>query len=94
MKQTVHPQDAGRKFPDTDADIIVVDPPRSGLSEDVIDQLSDQPARAIAYVSCDPATLARDIARFEERDTFEAAKQSSSLSTSSRRASIARRWHC
>ncbi len=66
--------DAGREFPDTDADIIVVDPPRSGLSEDVIDQLSDQPARAIAYVSCDPATLARDIARFEERDTFEAAK--------------------
>jgi len=62
--------DAGREFPDTDADIIVVDPPRAGLAEDVVKQLSAQPARAIAYVSCDPATLARDIARFEEAGTF------------------------
>ena len=62
--------DAGREFPDTDADVIVVDPPRAGLAEDVVRQLSEQPARAIAYVSCDPATLARDIARFEEAGTF------------------------
>lgn len=66
--------DAGREFPDTDADIIVVDPPRAGLAPSVIKQLSNQPARAIAYVSCDPATLARDIARFEEEDVFEAVK--------------------
>ncbi len=66
--------DAGREFPDTDADIIVVDPPRVGLAADVVHQLSEQPARAIAYVSCDPATLARDIARFEEEGTFEAKK--------------------
>ena len=66
--------DAGREFPDTDADIIVVDPPRAGLAADVVHQLSEQPARAIAYVSCDPATLARDIARFEEEGTFEAKK--------------------
>ena len=62
--------DAGREFPDTDADVIVVDPPRAGLAEDVVRQLSEQPARAIAYVSCDPATLARDIARFESEGTF------------------------
>ena len=62
--------DAGREFPETDADVIVVDPPRAGLAEDVVRQLSDQPARAIAYVSCDPATLARDIARFEEAGVF------------------------
>ena len=63
--------DAGLEFPDTDADVIVVDPPRAGLAEDVVTQLSDQPARAIAYVSCDPATLARDLARFEQIGTFE-----------------------
>jgi 23S rRNA (uracil1939-C5)-methyltransferase len=62
--------DAGREFPNTDADIIVVDPPRAGLAEDVVRQLSEQPARAIAYVSCDPATLARDIARFEDIGVF------------------------
>lgn len=62
--------DAGREFPDTDADVIVVDPPRAGLAEDVVAKLSEQPARRIAYVSCDPATLARDLARFEERGTF------------------------
>ena len=65
--------DAGLEFPDTDADVIVVDPPRAGLAEQVVSQLSDQPARAIAYVSCDPATLARDLARFEEKGTFEPA---------------------
>ena len=62
--------DAGREFPDTDADVIVVDPPRAGLAADVVAQLSEQPARAIAYVSCDPATLARDLARFEEAGVF------------------------
>lgn len=62
--------DAGREFPDTDADIIVVDPPRSGLAADVVSRLSEQPARAIAYVSCDPATLARDLGRFEEAGVF------------------------
>lgn len=65
--------DAGREFPDTEADVIVVDPPRAGLSADVVRRLSEQPARAIAYVSCDPATLARDLARFEEAGTFSPA---------------------
>lgn len=63
--------DAGREFPDDEADVIVVDPPRAGLAPEVVEQLGDQPARAIAYVSCDPATLARDLARFELDGTFE-----------------------
>ncbi len=62
--------DAGREFPEEPADIIVVDPPRAGLASEVIDQLSDQPARAIAYVSCDQATLARDLRRFMDKGTF------------------------
>ncbi|WP_235815037.1 23S rRNA (uracil(1939)-C(5))-methyltransferase RlmD [Olsenella massiliensis] len=62
--------DAGREFPDSKADLIVVDPPRAGLDEDVVTKLSKQPARAIAYVSCDPATLARDLARFREHGSF------------------------
>ena len=66
--------DAGREFPDTDADVIVVDPPRAGLDADVVRRLSEQPARAIAYVSCDPATLARDLARFDEIGVFAPAR--------------------
>lgn len=57
-----------------DADVVVVDPPRAGLERSVVDALSDAPARAIAYVSCDPATLARDLAAFRENGTFAPVK--------------------
>jgi 23S rRNA (uracil1939-C5)-methyltransferase len=43
-------------------DLIVVDPPRSGLGKAVIDGLEKLGARSIIYVSCDPATLSRDLA--------------------------------
>lgn len=66
--------DAGREFPQTHADIIVVDPPRAGLAHDVVKQLSEQTARSIAYVSCDPATLARDIARFRAQGRYEVSR--------------------
>ncbi|MGB6194530.1 MAG: 23S rRNA (uracil(1939)-C(5))-methyltransferase RlmD [Terracidiphilus sp.] len=42
-------------------DLIVIDPPRSGLGAETTDQLSAIAAPAIVYVSCDPATLARDL---------------------------------
>ena len=43
------------------ADYIVVDPPRSGLGETLVQLLGDSKAPHITYVSCDPATLARDL---------------------------------
>jgi tRNA/tmRNA/rRNA uracil-C5-methylase (TrmA/RlmC/RlmD family) len=45
------------------ATLVVADPPRSGLAREVVDYLSTPAAGAVrfAYVSCDPATLARDI---------------------------------
>jgi 23S rRNA (uracil1939-C5)-methyltransferase len=43
------------------ADFVVVDPPRAGLSDAVLRSLSGMKARAITYVSCDPATAARDL---------------------------------
>ena len=45
------------------ADSIVVDPPRAGLEEDVVQSLTDLGSRSLVYVSCDPSTLARDLAK-------------------------------
>jgi tRNA/tmRNA/rRNA uracil-C5-methylase (TrmA/RlmC/RlmD family) len=43
------------------ARLVVADPPRAGLARSVIDDLSSGEAERFAYVSCDPATLARDL---------------------------------
>lgn len=47
-------------------DLAVVDPPRAGLGSDVIAGLKKVAPSRLAYVSCDPATLARDAARLTE----------------------------
>ena len=49
------------------ADVVVVDPPRKGLNSDAIEALTRFNPRRIVYVSCDPATLARDVALLKER---------------------------
>ncbi|QDK71253.1 23S rRNA (uracil(1939)-C(5))-methyltransferase RlmD [Lactococcus protaetiae] len=48
-------------------DIVFVDPPRKGLDETFIRAASETQARAIIYISCNPATFARDVVRFEEQ---------------------------
>lgn len=47
-------------------DVIVVDPPRKGLAESLIDSAAKMAPKKIVYVSCNPATLVRDVARFTE----------------------------
>ncbi len=49
------------------ADVVIVDPPRKGLNADTIEALSRFAPRRIVYVSCDPATLGRDVALLKER---------------------------
>ncbi len=51
---------------DTFADIVVLDPPREGARKIVVDAVVDLAPRAVAYVACDPAALARDVAYFTE----------------------------
>jgi 23S rRNA (uracil1939-C5)-methyltransferase len=45
-------------------DVVVVDPPRAGLERAALDALVSMRPAILAYVSCDPATLARDLKRF------------------------------
>ncbi|MGP4000358.1 class I SAM-dependent RNA methyltransferase [Streptomyces sp. 8N706] len=48
----------------TEADLVVLDPPRAGAGKPTVAHLSGLGARRIAYVACDPAALARDLAYF------------------------------
>ena len=48
-------------------DVICVDPPRKGLAPEVIDAMVRMGPQRIVYVSCDPATLGRDVKLLEQR---------------------------
>ncbi len=49
----------------TEVDIIVLDPPRAGAGQQTVTHLASLSPRRIAYVACDPAALARDLAYFK-----------------------------
>jgi len=49
------------------ADVVVLDPPRTGARRDVVEGIAGLGPRVVAYVACEPASLARDVAIFAER---------------------------
>ncbi len=45
-------------------DVVIVDPPRKGLAESLIESVAEMNPKRVVYVSCNPATLARDVKLF------------------------------
>ena len=56
---------------DKEYDTIIVDPPRSGLTNSVINDIFRLYPNKIVYVSCDPITLARDLKILKEKYNVE-----------------------
>ena len=66
-KQGIHP------------DVITVDPPRKGLNADTIEAICRMSPRRLVYVSCDPATLSRDISLLKEQGFHLQSAQAADL---------------
>ena len=60
-------------------DVITVDPPRKGLSADTIEAITRMDPKRLVYISCDPATLARDVALLKERGFHLKSAQAADL---------------
>ena len=56
---------------DTFPDVIVTDPPRSGMHPKVCAKLAESGAKKIVYVSCNPTTMARDLQLLQEKYSID-----------------------
>jgi len=56
-------------------DILMLDPPRPGLTADMISKILANPADTVIYISCNPATLARDLKKLHEKYEIKAIRQ-------------------
>ena len=54
--------------------VLVVDPPRPGLTSKTFERILGLAPETIVYVSCNPSTLARDLKNFAERYTLESVR--------------------
>ena len=64
----------GRIYKKQKFDCVIVDPPRKGMDEKVVNALLASPPKRIVYVSCNPATLARDVKLLTANGVFKFEK--------------------
>ncbi|MDA8083752.1 MAG: class I SAM-dependent RNA methyltransferase [Nitrospiraceae bacterium] len=60
----------GRKY-----DVLIVDPPRPGLTTEVVKKILEMPPETIVYISCNPATLSRDLKKLKEKYDIMSVRQ-------------------
>lgn len=56
-------------------DVIILDPPRLGLTSEVLRKILENPADEIVYISCNPSTLARDLKKLREIYDLRSVRQ-------------------
>ena len=68
--------DVGTTLPNVEMspDIVLMDPPRKGCEPEVLEALRTMKPQRIVYISCNPATLARDLKMLCEDDTYQIAR--------------------
>ncbi|HET9847926.1 MAG TPA: class I SAM-dependent RNA methyltransferase [Candidatus Dormibacteraeota bacterium] len=59
---------------DSPVDVLVLDPPRAGCAESAVEAMANLHPERIVYVSCEPSTLARDLARFSTGGRYTLAE--------------------
>jgi 23S rRNA (uracil1939-C5)-methyltransferase len=52
-------------------DVLIIDPPRAGIHEEILEGIMRMAVKRVVYVSCNPATMARDIGRMSDRYLVE-----------------------
>ena len=70
VKSTAEKYRLTRKF-----DIVLLDPPRLGLSSEVVKKILENPPAMIVYISCNPSTLARDLKKLGEKYDLMSLRQ-------------------
>lgn len=70
VKSSAEKYKPGKKF-----DVIILDPPRPGLTSEVVKKILEMPSDHIVYISCNPSTFSRDLKKLKEKYDILSVRQ-------------------